>query len=313
MSEDHWVSRFLFKPFLTKGQVWAYNKANQRRIRRPVKKICCEEGFTTFPNDQMPQDIDGRFFETELSKWENQQSRIINKLIRGRTIDAINPEEFWELVRFAVWLHACNPANRAMLQQGWKDIHLAKAKLLSGDELDKISLQQYGILLPHHFLRNQVEKACGEQKLLQSEFLGMMLNSAETGFKLVSNEYSWILADYKNIDSVLCTSDRPVLLATDTLEAPVGYGTPQASLYFTLSPDLCLMGRNTGKAKRFIKKREIVSNQAFVVALNTLMWTKSSQYIIASKDSALPAPGTHIPSYTPKMFYKGNAMGFLQR
>jgi hypothetical protein len=93
-SNDHWVSQFSLKSFVRDGQLWIYDKTTKRRIRRPTKAICCEEGFTTFSPDEVPPGVeilkDGKFLEIELSKWKRKQSLTIAKLIEHRTIEAIS-------------------------------------------------------------------------------------------------------------------------------------------------------------------------------------------------------------------------------
>jgi hypothetical protein len=46
--------------------------------------------------------MDGLFLEKELSRWESVQASTLSKLTEERSIEAITPEDFWELVRFAV-------------------------------------------------------------------------------------------------------------------------------------------------------------------------------------------------------------------
>jgi len=251
--------------------------------------------------------------EKELSRWEAVQASTLTKLIQERSIQALNPEEFWELVRFSIWLYFCNPANRAMLRKGWTDFHVAKIKTLKGRKLDKLSLRFFGILLPHNHLRNLLEAAAAKEELLQSEFLSMALESTELAFELVREEYAWSLIDCKNFGSILCTSDRPVLLAGKTLQAPVSFGSPDATLFFPLSPDLCLSGRHVGKQNRFIQSHNIITNPDLIGMPRLLMWAKSNQFIIAAQESALPIPGVKLPSYVPTVIYQKNAIGMLHR
>lgn len=253
----------------------------------------------TFENNQVPPGMDGSFLENELSAWESIQAGTLTSLIQKRTLDAISPDEFWELVRFAIWLHLCNPANRAMLRKAWKDLHLEKLKCLSNNDLDEIALKHFGILLPHEYLREKLEHCAAGETLLQSEFLGMVLKSAESIFNLVKEEYSWSLADFKSIDAGLCTSDRPVILGGSELQSKVGFGTPDVTLFFPLSPDLCLKGRNMGRTKKFIQPQNVITNSELVVAPKLLMWAKASQFIIAAERSALPPLGAELPSYNP--------------
>jgi hypothetical protein len=119
--------------------------------------------------------MDGQFLEKELSKWERLQSQTISKLRKERSIHAIEPSEFWELIRFAVWLHVCNPANRQMLRQFWTNFHVSKVKSFKKHEIDEISLKFFGLLLPHSYLTERLELAASQENLLQSEFLGMAL------------------------------------------------------------------------------------------------------------------------------------------
>ncbi len=295
-----------------------YDKATKRRIRRPTKYVCCEEGFTTFSPDEIPPGVeilkDGKFLEIELCKWEREQSLTITKLIEHRNIEAISPYQFWELVRFSVWLYLCNPAHRAMLRQGRSELQLLHIKSLSGADLDNLSLKFFGVLQPHDYFRKQLEIAASKDDLLQSEFLGLALENAESTFDLVREEYAWSLDDFKNLGALLCTSDRPVLLIAEKgLSAPVGFNTPEAILYFPLSPDLCLTGRNVGKNKRFINPSHVITNPDFLGMPTLLTWTKSNQYIIAAEKNRLPAPGTELPSYTPTILRQENRIGFLQR
>ena len=313
MSNDHWVPQCLQKSFATNGQVKVYNKSKGTCFTASTKKICAEHAFTTFQQDQVPPGIDRLFLEKELSRWESVQAATLTKLIKERSIKALSPEEFWELVRFAVWLYICNPANRAMLRKGWTDFHIAKTKALKGRNLDELSLKFFGLLLPHTHLRNLLETAAAKEELLQSEFLSMALKSAESGFEFVREEYAWSLVDCKNFDSILCTSDRPVLLAGKTLQAPVGFGSPDATLFFPLSPDLCLIGRHVGKQNRFIESHNVITNPDLAGMPRLLMWAKSNQFIIAAKESALPPPGIELPSYTPTIIYQKNAIGLLHR
>ena len=313
-SNDHWVSQFLLRAFLEDGLLWVYDKATQRRIRRPTKAVCCEQGFTTFSPDEIPPGMDGKFLETELSKWERDQSLIIAKLIEHRNLEAISGEEFWELVRFAVWLYLCNPAHRAMFRQGRAELQLSHIKSLSGTDLDNLSIKFFGILQPHDYFRKQLQIAASKDNLLQSEFLGLVVKNAESMFDLIREEYAWSLDDFKSSGTLLCTSDRPVLLiAQNGLSAPVGFNTPEALLYFPLSPDLCLTGRNVGKKNRFIKPNHIITNPDFQEMPNLLTWAKSNQYIIAAEKNCLPTPGMELPTYTPTIFRQENRIGFLQR
>lgn len=75
----------------------------------------------------------------------------------------------------------------------------------------------------------------------------------------MKKKFAWVLDNFKNLGEVLYISDRPVLLASEAgLSAPVGFNTPKARLFFSLSPDLCLQGRNVGKNKRFVKDRHVI-------------------------------------------------------
>jgi hypothetical protein len=302
MSKDHWVSQFLLQSFAINGQVKAFNKSTGASFSASTKNICAEHDFTTFQQDQIPPGMDGSFLEKELSRWESIQASTLTKLTEKRSIEAISPEDFWELVRFAVWLYLCNPANRAMLRKGWTDLHIAKTKALKGYKLDELSLKSFGLLLPHAYLRSLLETAAAKEELLQSEFLGIVLKSAESSYNLVRDEYAWSLVDFKNFGSILCTSDRPVQLAAKTLQAPIGFGTPEATLFFPLSPDLCLTGRHVGKQKRFIEYSNIATNSDLAGMPKLLMWAKSDRFIIAANESALPPSGLQLPSYTPYSF-----------
>lgn len=295
-SKNHWVSQFLLRSFVTDGKLWVYDKTTRRCTRRPTGAVCCEEGFTTFSPDEVPPGIDGKFLEKELSKWEREQSLTIAKLIDGRTIEAISPCEFWELVRFAVWLYICNPVHRDILRQSRAKIQLMNIKSMSTTDLDNLSMNFFGLLMPHAYFKKQLEIAAGKDDLLQSEFLELALESAGSVFDLVQKEYEWRLVDCKNLGSVLCTSDRPVLLGGKTLSDPVGFGIPETMLFFPLSPDLCLTGRNVGKNKRFIRKSHVITTSDFLGMPALLMWAKSNQYIIAAKKTCLPMPGTDLPS-----------------
>lgn len=316
-SNDHWVSQFLLKSFVSEEKLWIYDKATKRRTRRPTKNICCEEGFTTFSPDEIPPGVeilkDGKFLEIELSKWEREQSLTIAKLIEHRTVEAISVEEFWELVRFSVWLYLCNPAHRTMLRQGWSELHLLNIRSLSDPDLDNLFLKFFGMYLPHDYFRKQLELAAAREELLQSEFLGLALKSAESVFDLVRKEFAWSLADCKNLGAVLCTSDRPVLLGGKTLSDPVGFSTPGVTLFFPLSPDLCLTGRNVGRSKQFVQHSHIITNPDFLGMPTLLTWAKSNQYIIAAEKNRLPTPGMDLPSYTPTILRQENKIGFLQR
>ncbi|CCB90880.1 unknown protein [Waddlia chondrophila 2032/99] len=313
MSKDHWVSKLILKSFAVNGNVRVYDKESKNIFSASPNNICAEKGFTTFKSDQVPPGMDGRFLETELSRWESDIAVTVRELIKHRSLKAISPDNFWELVRFAVWLNVCNPANRDMLSKGWNECHLSAVKSCSGSDLDKLSLKHFGILLPHSYLRKKLENTAKQETLLQSEFLDMVLKSAESSFNLVREEYAWILFDYSKVDLSLCTSDRPVLLATNTLDGIVGFGTPEATLYFPLSPDLCLAGRNVGKAKRFIDDQSFVTDLKIASIPRLLMWGKSSRFIIAIDESGLPSGGTKLPCYTPKIIQYGNAVALTQR
>lgn len=313
MSKDHWVSQFLLKSFAIDGQVQVFNKENTNIFSVSPNNICGEHGFTTFRHDQVPPGMDGSFLEKELSLWESVNAITVRKLIQERSIKAISSDDFWELVKFAVWLYVCNPANRDMLSKGWTASHLAGIKSLSGNDLDKLSLKFFGLLLPHAFLRKSLENVAKREVLLQSEFLGMVLKSADSSFNMVREEYAWILLDFKNIDLKLCTSDRPVALATTTLQNFVGFGSQEATLYFPLSPDLCLTGRNVGKEKRFVDFGRTVTDSKLAVIPRLLMWAKSCRFIVAADKSALPSKGSEVPSYTPRVTHCGSSIGLAQR
>lgn len=293
--------------------MWLYDKTTQRIIRRPTKKICCEEGFTTFSTNEVPPGVNHKFVETELSKWERKQSFVITKLLEARTIEVISPIEFGELIRFTVWLYFCNPAHRAILRQGRSELQLLNIKFMGASDLDKLYMKFFGLMLPHTFLRKQLEMAAANDDLLQSEFLGLVLECAELTFEFVLKEYAWHLADYKSLGAALCTSDRPVLIGGMTLPGPVGFGTPGCTLFFPLSPDLCLVGKNVGENKRFIACRRDVTDPEFLRIPNLLAWGKSHRYIIAAEKEYLPTPGMELPSYLPTSSRKGNTIKFSHR
>lgn len=313
VSKDHWVSKLILKSFAVNGNVRVHDKKSKNIFSASPNNICAEKGFTTFKSDQVPPGMDGSFLEKELSRWESDNAATVRKLIQHRSINAVSPDDFWELVRFAVWLNVCNPANRDMLSKGWNDCHISAVKSFSSNDLDKLSLKHFGILLPHSHLRKGLENAAKQETLLQSEFLGMVLKSAESSFNIVREEYAWILFDYSKVNLSLCTSDRPVLLATNTLDGVVGFGTPEATLYFPLSPDLCLAGRNVGKAKRFIDDQSFVTDLKIASIPRLLMWGKSSRFIIAIDESGLPSRGVDLPRYTPKVIQYGNAIALTQK
>jgi hypothetical protein len=200
-----------------------------------------------------------------------------------------------------------------MLRKGWADLHIATTKALKGHKLDELSLKFFGLLLPHTHLRSLLEATAAKEELLQSEFLGIVLKSAESSYNLVREEYAWSLVDFKNFGSILCTSDRPVQLAAETLQAPIGFGTPEATLFFPLSPDLCLTGRHVGKQKRFITFRNVTTNPDLAGIPRLLMWTKSDKFIIAVNESALPPLGLQLPSYTPTAFNTKDTIWLLHR
>ena len=315
MSDDHWFSKFFLRRFVVDGRVWVYDKTARRRLRKPIKNICCEEGFTTFTDDQIPPNLkgNGRFLEAELSKWETQQSQTMLKLVKERSIQKISPEEFWELVRFAVWLYLCNPAIRQMLRKGWSEIHLKKVRSYNGMDLDDLSVKCFGLLLPHAFLRKHLDSAVGQMQLLQSEFLDLVLGEADTLFRFVKEHYAWRLDDYEGSGFLLCTSDRPVLLGTDKLDGHVGFRMPEATLHFPLSPDLCLEGKHVGKAHSFVQPHNKVSDPVLSTLNQALMVTKSFNLIIASDPTILPPDGSELPSYIPKIIDLGDKLMMVMR
>lgn len=313
MPNDHWTPQFLLKSFVKDGQLWVYDKVTCRRFRTPTKKICCEPLFTKFSPDQVPPGSDPYFLDTELGRWEREQSLVIEKLVNERNIEAILPEEFSELVRFTVWLYLCNPVHRAVLRQSRVELQRLTIKSLTEEELDDLSMKFFGLLLPHAYVKEQLEIAISKDELLQSEFLGSALKSAESIFDLVKKEYAWSLADCKDLGLELCTSDRPVVLGGKALSDPVGFNTPEVILFFPLSPNLCLTGRNIGEDKRFIQGRQIITNPDFLGMPTMLMWGKSNQYIIAKEKDSLPVPDMEIPSYIPTLFKQGNDVGILHR
>jgi hypothetical protein len=130
---------------------------------------------------------------------------------------------------------------------------------------------------------------------------------------LVKTEYAWSLDDFHNFDSILCTSDRPVIIGGKNLEEPVGFGTVGAMLFFPLSPNLCLSRCNVGYKKRFIKSCNLIKNADFTQLPKLLIWSKSQQFIIAAKQLALPPRGIELPTYTPSVVKVGNRMGIIQR
>jgi len=257
----------------------------------------------------MPPGLAGQYLETELSKWETQQSQSIKKIIKKRTIKAVTLEEFNELIRFAVWLYVCNPVNREILRDAMSEFNLGKIRNLTGFELDKLSIKNFGLFLPHACIRKQLEEGAAKESLLQSEFLEIALEHSESVFNLVMEKYAWSLIDFKNFGSILCTSDRPVLLAGDTLQGPVGFDTSKVQLFFPLSPDLCLVGCNLGKEKKIIKNCHVVTDLAFKETIKILMWTKSNKFIIANAKGILPSVGIKLPSYIPRVL---NSKGFLK-
>ena len=301
--------------FAHSSRVWVYDKATRRRKREPIKNICCEEGFTTFTDDEIPPSMkgQGRFLEVELSKWERQQSQTVRTLIKERSIRKIDTEEFWELVRFAVWLHQCNPAVRQVLRKGWSEFHLNKVRSYKGRDLDDLSINCFGLLLPHAFLRRLLDSAARQAQLLQSEFLGLVLDEADRCFHFVKEHYAWRLDDHSSGGFLLCTSDRPVLLGTDKLDGPVGFGTPKATLYFPLSPDLCLVGKHLGKADRSVQPHNKVSDPGMAQLNLALMATKSLNLIIASDPAVLPPDGTELPSYIPEIIDLGGKLKIVMR
>jgi hypothetical protein len=312
VQDDHFVSKFILKSFAVNGRIRVFNKTTKKIESKYPSEICYQRGFTTFAKNDVPSGWDENFLEKELSKWENQIAPIHKKLIEHRTIKAITPEDFWELVRFTVWMHLCNPATRQMLQKTWSKFHLKKVKALRKQDLDSLSLKFFGLLLPHAYLRKLLDSAAGNEQLLQSEFLSFVLRGADSSFHLVMEQYAWRLDDYKD-SSLLCTSDRPVLLATTKLDAEVGFGTSEAILHFPLSPNLCLMGRNIGKGRGFVQPCNKVSDPRLAAFNQALMFTKSFNLIIASDVSVLPSLGVELPSYIPEVIDVEDKLGMLMR
>lgn len=290
-------------------------KMHESEQENLLKKVCCEQGFTTFSDDEIPPSMkgQGKFLETELSEWERQQSFTIEKLIKDRSIKKITPEEFWELVRFAVWLHQCNPALRQMLRKGIDKFHLHKIRSYNAKNLDELSMSCFGLLLPHAFLRKMLDSTVPLIGLLQSEFLGLALGGAEKSFDIVSEQYSWILDDYKDSGLLLCTSDRPVLLAGPQLNSYIGFGTPGVTLHFPLSPDLCLVGCNLGKDHRTIQPHYKVTDPRLADRHLALIAAKSINLIVAPDPALLPPDGTELPSYLPEIINLGNMFGMGMR
>lgn len=226
-----------------------YNKAKGIRFTASTKKICAEHAFMTFQQDQVPPGIDRLFLEKELSRWEAVQALTLSKLIKKRSIQALSPEEFWELVRFSVWLYFCNPANRAMLRKAWTDFHVAQTKALSGYKLDELSLKSFGLLLPHANLRKILEISASKEELLQSEFLSMALKGAESAFEVVKEEYAWSLMDCKNFGGILCTSDRPVLLAGKNIASSSRFWLSRCNIVLSFITRSLFEWKTCGKTK----------------------------------------------------------------
>jgi hypothetical protein len=314
MQDDHFVSEFLLKPFTVNGYLHVFNKKIRTQLKpKTPGQICYLRGFTTFAKDSVPPGWDENFLEKELLKWENVIAPIHRKLIQHRTIEAIAVEDFWELVKFTVWLHLCNPAIRHMLQKGMDEFQLRQVQSYSEKDLDNLSLKCFGILLPHAALKKMLNKAAGEVGLLQSEFLSLALGSAEKCFNMVKEQYAWRLDDYKDNQQLLCTSDRPVLLGGEKLDSYVGFGTPGVLLHFPLSPDLCLMGKNVGKGHQTVQPYCKVSDPLLAKANLELMAAKSFNLIIASNRMLLPPNGTELPSYVPEIVNIGNMFGMAMR
>lgn len=314
MQDDHFVSEFLIKSFSVSGYVQVFNK-KLKKIGKPKTpgQICYLRGFTTFEKKDVPPGWDENFLEKQLLKWENQIAPIHKTLVSHRTIEAISVGDFWELVRFAVWLHQCNPAIRQMLKKAWSQYHLKKVRALRGQDLDQLSLKFFGLLLPHAYLRELLDSAAGKEQLLQSEFLGMVLGQADSSFRLVMEQYAWRLDDYKDSGHLICTSDRPVLLGCPKLDGQVGFGSEEATLHFPLSPDLCLLGKNVGKGEGFVIPNSKISDHRIPGLVRLLMWAKSSNLIIASDKSVLPPPGADVPTYVPEAIDFGDKIGMLMR
>ena len=170
MQDNHYVSEFLLKSFTVNGSLQVFSKKTKRIKAKTPGQVCYERGFTTFEKSDVPPGEDENFIEKEFSKWENRIAPIHKHLLVHRSLEAIRPEEFCELVQFAMWLNLCNPAICQMLKKAWSQLQIIRAKNYSKTDLDNLSLKAFGLYITHTHLQRLLDSNAEKDQLFQSNF-----------------------------------------------------------------------------------------------------------------------------------------------
>lgn len=296
MQKDHYVPKFLRKRFRKHKNFFIYDKNSLKIEKKTPKQICWERGFTTFNKEDIPTGSDEIFFEKALSVWESDIAIIYNNLLYTKNLATLKREDLAEFVRFLVWLVLCNPAQRNFLKEAFKTYTLLQFRNLSAEKLTEISLKCFGLILPHNLIRQKLQDLADKAEITQADFLALILEVSDSLFSFVLANYSWELIDFHMLGQVLCTSDRPVVLATNELQSHVGFNTPNVHILFPLSPNLCLLGTNTGSNSRRILNPGLITKSGLVEMVRIQMWTKSHRYIIAPFETMLPPADSKIPT-----------------
>lgn len=266
------MPRFILRNFTEqKDQVWVLDKQNNRKFKTNIKNIASENGFYNF-------EIDGHqmTFETSISDFEGEASRIIKKIINSESIGSLTDEDKVVMSHFV----ALQYVRTKQWRETWKSMDEALTKAIREKGMNPEDMEGYRELTDE---ANKLEHMRSIHKA--DEFAPHFHNKDWVLLKATNKQSFWI-------------SDNPISLQNSIdrgFYGNIGLAVKGIEIYFPLSKELTL-GMWCPSHQELINKKygqyKFLKNMAPDLIANTVGDPKYIEQLIAGFEE-----GIAVPSY----------------
>jgi hypothetical protein len=218
--QQHYVARFLLKNFShgKKPKIFVYDKSNDKRFQTNIKNVAAENGFY-----ELELEASVLTLEPGLAHLEANTSGIIKKLIRDRSIKALNKHDVVILAVFLAVQFVRTKEHRLRFEH-LGELFAQKLRDMGASEENIKEITGGPTSIPQ-------DKLIGFKSLLDTkEFVPHFLNKA------------WVLFETTN-KHPFYISDNPIGLHNEIDHRPygnLGLAVTGIEIYFPISSTLCL-------------------------------------------------------------------------
>ncbi|MEK6928584.1 MAG: DUF4238 domain-containing protein [Nanoarchaeota archaeon] len=218
---QHYVPQFYFRFFSSNGKdICIFNIDNKNHFVGPFKNQSSKDYFY----------MKGKELEDAFEKIEQPQRESINKLIKSKSLKAINKEEYIEILKFITFQDTRTNYSKRDANETTQHLvrEYVKPKMLQDKELSK------------KFTKEEIDK-------LELTFPADHLMSIGIGLQapiLISDLIPVLLVNKTELEFLF--SDHPIILYNlffhrDTFESHIGFQSPGLLIFCPLSKNLCLL------------------------------------------------------------------------